>query len=147
MVLLCRYWKKPAEAALSGCRSRSEAVQPVAQTEQWVFPQHAWTCISHDDFDLFAAIALVAMNGAPGASRLFGAESAAVQSQTCIVHQAFAFVAKVLPVMVTAIDMDHCFDSFEFARQARVGLARRCGNFYPDFVQRLSCCVHLTAIV
>jgi hypothetical protein len=74
-------------------RNRSEAVQPVAQTEQWVFPQHPRTCVSHDDFDLFAAVALVAMKWASGACRLFSAESATVQSQTGVVHQALAFVA------------------------------------------------------
>jgi len=76
-----------------GAGHRSETVQPVSQTEQWVFPKHSWTCVSHYDFYLFAAITLVAMNGASGAGRLFSSESAASQSQAGIIHQAFALVA------------------------------------------------------
>jgi hypothetical protein len=48
--------------------------------------------------------------------------------------------------MVAAIDLDHGFDRFEFAREAGVALVRRRGRFWTEFVERLSRCIHLTAL-
>lgn len=123
-------------------RNRSKTIPPVSQTQQWVFPQHPWTCISHDDFDLFPAIALVAMDRTLGASRFFSAESATVQSQTGVIHQAFAFVAKVVAMLVAAVDMDHRFDRLKFAREARVGIDR---GFDADLAWHLCSFIHLTS--
>jgi hypothetical protein len=105
----------------------------VSQAEQWVFPQHPWTCVSHDDPDLFAAVALVAMYRAFAAGRFFRAKTATVQSQAGIIQQSFGLVAKVFPVMVAAIDANHRFNGSEFASQASIGLARGRG-FYTELI-------------
>jgi hypothetical protein len=116
----------------------------VSQAEQWVFPQHPWTCISHDDLGLFAAIALVAMNRASGAGWFFSAESATVQSQTGVIHQAFAFIAKVVAMVIPTIDLDHGLDGFEFAGEPGIDFVRQPGRFQSDFVSHVCRCVHLT---
>jgi hypothetical protein len=115
----------------------------VSQTEQWVFPHHPWTGISHDDPDLFAAIALVAMNRALGTGRFFSAKSAPIQTQTGIVHQAFAIAAQVVAMVSAAIDVDHCFNGLEFTGEARVDLMRSRG-FHTGIVQDLRRRLHLT---
>jgi hypothetical protein len=83
------------------------------------------------------------MNGAPSASRFFSAESATVQLQAGIVHQAFAFVAKVLPMAILTIDMDHGLDGSKFAGEAGTDFVRRAGHFQSDSVLHLCSCVHL----
>ena len=114
--------------------NRPKPIQPVSQAEQWVFPEHTWTGISHDDLDLFAAIALVAMNRALGAGRFFSSKSAPVQSQPGIVHQAFAFVAKVVTMVIAAINKNHGLDGLEFACKPRVALMRECSGFDTGLV-------------
>ena len=46
-----------------------------------MFPEHSRTGKSHDDFDLFATVALVAMHRALGTGGLFFTKMAAIQSQ------------------------------------------------------------------
>jgi hypothetical protein len=91
-----------------------------------------------------SAIALVAMNGTLGAGRLFSAESATIQSQPGVIHQALALVTELFPMMIAAIDLDHRFNGFEFACEARVGFVRGRGGFCTDLVQHLSSGIHLT---
>ena len=68
-----------------------QAIEPMTEAEEGVFPKHSRAGVTHDRAHLFAAILLIAMHGAFGARRLFSAESAAIQSQAGIIQQAFAF--------------------------------------------------------
>src|SRR5262249_19013053 len=120
------------ELVLPDRRDRPKAIQPVAQAEQWVFPKHARACIAHDDFDLFAAIALVAVNGAFGAGWFFDAKPAALQAEAGVIQQGLAFGTEAVVVSIATVDANHSRDGLEFAREAFMGKVRRWGMWLAE---------------
>ncbi len=82
--------------------------------------QHARPSKSHHGFDLLAAIALVAVNRAFGAGRLFGAKPATFQAQPRVVEQVPAFNAQRAgsPVQMPAIKRNHGVNSSPLSREA-----------------------------
>jgi len=79
--------------------------------------------VTHDDAHLFTSLALIAMDGTPGAGWLFHAEAAAFQPPTGIIQQLLAFHTKAGrgPVTVAAINADHRRHCLPFSRQPRGG--------------------------
>jgi hypothetical protein len=84
------------------------------------------------------------MNRAFGASRFLRTKSAAVQSQAGIIHQALAIVAKLVAMMVAAINTDHVFDGSKLPFKARIAFMPNRTNLYISFVHCLSSCIDLT---
>ena len=97
----------------------AEAVQPVAQAHDRMFPHHARTGVTHDDAGLLAAVALVAMHRTIGARRFCLAKPAAFQPHFGVIQKLPAFRAKTFRRMMVAaaINPHHRRHSFPFARQ------------------------------
>jgi len=72
--------------AESDFRRLAESVQPVTQAHDGMFPHHARPGVAHHRLDLFAARALVAVDGALGAGWLLRAEAAAFQPRGGIIQ-------------------------------------------------------------
>ena len=90
--------------------------------------EHAWTSIAHDLFDALAQLGFIAMDGAFGAGWLIFLEGAARQAPVGIFDQLPAFRTKpaqmvraTAAMFVAAVQVDHRFDGFRFAYQARMG--------------------------
>jgi len=103
-------------------RRLTEAVQPVTQAHQRMFPHHARSGVTHHDTDLFAAVALVAMHRTICARRFFLAETAALQPHAGVIQKLPTLRAQTFSrmMMVTAINPHHRRHCFPFPRQTRV---------------------------
>lgn len=99
---------------------QAEAVQPMAQAQEGMFPKHTRSGVAHDAADLVAAVALVAMDRAPGAGGLFRAEAAALQSQAGVGQELPALRAETGTriMVVAAIDAHQGAHRLPFAREA-----------------------------
>ena len=92
-----------------------------------MLPKHVRPSVTHDRFDLFSAIPLVAMDRASGTSRLVRAETTSVQPKVDVAHQGMALGAQIAVVLVAAIDVDHGRDGLPFPGESAVGEAGRRG--------------------
>lgn len=135
-------------------RRLAEAVQPVAQAHDRMFPHHARPGMAHYHAGLFAAVALVTMHGAVGTRRLCPAEAAALQPRTGVIQKLAAFRAQTggmrippvcseeprksageppaLLMMVAAINPHHRRHRFPFPRQAHASQVVFCFCRGPD---------------
>lgn len=115
-------------------RRLAEAVQPVVQAHDRMFPHHARPGMAHYHAGLFAAVALVAMHRTVGARRLFRAETAALQPHAGVVQELPAFRAKTFRRMmvVAAIYPHHRRHRFPFSRQAHASQVVFCFCRGPD---------------
>ena len=108
-------------------RSPSQAsIEPVAQAEDWMLPEHARAGVTHDYSDLLPPGGLIAMHGTFDTNRLFRAEVAALQPDAGIILQASALGAKRCPrgVMATAVTANHRRNRLPFPGKTLVGKAR-----------------------
>jgi len=97
----------------------AEAIQPMAEAEERVLPEHTRAGKPHDRPDLGPAILLVAMDRTFRAGRFFGTKLAAFQAQPGIVKEPLALRTEQLQtaVFVPAIQSDHRLDGFPLARE------------------------------
>jgi hypothetical protein len=89
-----------------------------------MFPYHPRACKSHDRFDLLAAITLIAMNRAVGASWLFCAKSTVLEPQTNIPFQLPAVIAECPVMLFAAVNAQHRGNGFPFSRKAPIEARR-----------------------
>ncbi len=95
-----------------------QAVQRVVKGQQRMLPEHTRTGIAHHHAHLFAAVPLVAMNGALGAGGLFSTKPAALQTEVRVIEQPAAFRAWFgLVMVIPAIDVNHGGECLEFPLQ------------------------------
>jgi hypothetical protein len=101
----------------------AETVQPMAETQNRVPPEHAGTGMAHDHLHLLAPVALITMHRAVGAGGLAGPKPAILQPRGGIVQQSLTLRAKRGPgvVAVAAMAPDHRGHRFPFPRQAPAG--------------------------
>src|ERR1035441_1040001 len=101
------------------------AIEPVAQAQNRVPPQHARPRVTHHGFDLFAPRRLIAMDRALHADGLLRPEPAPLQSEGSIIQKPLTLPARGLPgvVMALAVTANHRGNRLEFASQALVGKA------------------------
>lgn len=104
----------------AGChlvsRRFATSIEPMAQAQNRVLPQHTRACIAHYCPDLFPPRALIAMNRAFDTNRFRQPKTAALQPDTRIIQQPLALRTKRQPgcVMVPAITGDHRRDGLPF---------------------------------
>ena len=101
----------------------------MAHAQERMLPKHSRTGVAHHLLDLIAAGALIAVDGAAGASGLLRSEAASLQPLTGIVGKLLALWAKVRAMISTAINFNHRHHGFQFPREAVVAefLKRDCG--------------------
>src|SRR5689334_13561283 len=90
------------------------------KAQHWMFPKHPWSGVTHDLFNLFTSVPLIAMDRAFGASRFILAKTAAFKSQIDIPLQFGALRAEGILVMIAAIDMQHCIHRSPFTIQTTI---------------------------
>ena len=97
-------------------------VEEMAGGEDRMPPEHARAGVTHDRFDLFPDVRLVAVDRAFGAGRFGFCERAALQAHCGIVKQSAAFGAQGCPrtMHAPAVADDHGFDRLAFSLQPPV---------------------------
>ena len=88
-----------------------------------MFPEHARSGVTHHHLDLLASCALITMDRALGACRLFCAEPAAFQSHLGVIQKLPAFRAQpgCRPMTIPAVDFDHRLHCLPFTVQPLAG--------------------------
>jgi hypothetical protein len=105
----------------------SKPIEPVAQAQEGVMPEHARAGILHNRLNLVTPFALVAVDGAAGAGGFFDAKPAAFKAQGGVVQELLAVGAKAggTPVLSSAIATHHGSDRLPLSRQPLAGASRR----------------------
>src|SRR5512138_2619380 len=78
----------------------AESVQPMAQAQDGVLPEHTRSGKAHDSLHLFATLRLITVDRAIGASRLRWTETAALQAHCGVIKQFLAFGTERLPALM-----------------------------------------------
>lgn len=103
-------------------------VQQVPGRQQRVAEEHARSGVAHHLADAFALVRFVAVYGAVGAGRLFGAEAAAVDALEGVGLKVGAIGAQPVNgrVVGSAVHADHQADGAALAVKARGGVGWMC---------------------
>ena len=98
-------------------------VKQMTEAEPWMFQHHARTGVTHHDFDLFATVALVAVDGTFGACRLFLAKPAAIQPHIRVIQKTLAFRTECgrRSVLIATIEFHHRLHCYPFTAQPLAG--------------------------
>jgi len=114
-------------------------------------PKHSRPRVAHDHLHLVTMVALIAMDGAIGAGRLFGSETAAVETIGGVISEILALVAEhvTFPVLSAAINTDHRQHRFPSPGKAAVGeTIAVVGRVPGEFRARCrSGCIHVHALI
>lgn len=122
--------------------SASESVKPMFQAQNWMFPNHSRSSVTHHNPYLFPAISLITMYRTFRARGLFSAKPAAVQPPTCVLQQALAFGAQCALMITTAVNAHHGFDSGPLPRQTFARLSHCGGGFGARACKNLGVSAH-----
>ena len=107
------------------CGRLAKTIQPMAQAQNRMLPQHARTGVTHHGSDLLAPDALIAMDRALGTDGLVRPKPAVLQPEGGIVQKLPALQAKgrVGIVMAFAVTADHGGNCFPFPGKTLAGRA------------------------
>jgi hypothetical protein len=106
-----------------------KAIQPMAQAQNRMLPQHARTGVTHHRSDLFAPNALIAMDRTFGTDGLLHSKSAALQPEGSIIQKLPALRAQSRAgmVMALAVTADHSGNGLAFPGKTLAGRASAAG--------------------